>query len=147
MSNHSLFVFISGPIAKGHAMTLWRLWWDACLFFGQQLHSVNVNFLLLLMSMFLSLLHTQTCGTVALTHAHTRTHTHRHTHTLTFLMKGLLFRAFPQIFWVEPAMQRWCNGKPFYVILGPIPGGLLWPCGAWDGTFTSTLDSNITQLY
>ena len=62
-----------------------------------------VNFLLLLMLMFLSLLPTETC-----------TQSHALAHTLTFLMKGLLFRAFPQI-WVEPAMQRWCNGKPFHV--------------------------------
>ena len=100
-----------------------------------------VNFLL--MSMFLSLLHTQTCTQ---SHSLMHTHTHTHTHTLTFLMKGLLFRAFPQIFWVEPAMQSWCNGNfMFVLILGPIAGGLLWPCGAC--TCTSTLDSNITKLY
>ena len=61
MSNHSMSVFISGLIAGGPAMTLWRLWWDACIFFGQQLHSV----------MFLSLLHTQTRTQ---SHALMRTH-------------------------------------------------------------------------
>ena len=62
MSNHSVSVFISGLIAGGPAMTLWRLWWDACIFFGQQLHYVS-----------LFLTHTDT-HTVAHTHAHTHTH-------------------------------------------------------------------------
>ena len=68
-----------------------------------------VNFLLLLMSMFLSLLqlHTQICTQMhKLMHTHTHTHTrtlthartHARTHTRTFLMTGFLFRAFPQIF-------------------------------------------------
>ena len=75
MSDHSMFVFILGPIAGGPAMTLWRLWWDTHLFFGQQLHLVN--FLLLLMSTFLSLMHTQTrTQSQALMHTHTHTHTH-----------------------------------------------------------------------
>ena len=79
-----------------------------------------VNFLILLVLMFFSffLLHTQT-RKHACTHTHARTHDthtpHACTYTFFFSWKALLFRTFPQIFWLEPAMQRWCNCKPFYV--------------------------------
>ena len=67
MSNHSVFVFISGPIAGGPAMTLWRLVGRSPLLWTTSLG--YVNFLLLLMSTFLLHLHMHTIA---------RTHTHTH---------------------------------------------------------------------
>ena len=77
-----------------------------------------VKFLLLLMLFSLSLTH-RDMHTIARTHAHTCTRR-------------------------DDVMV---SHSMFVLILGPIAGGLLWPCGACDGTFASTLDSNFTQLY
>ena len=35
-----MFVMILGPVAGGLAVTLWSLWWDLGLYFGQQRHTV-----------------------------------------------------------------------------------------------------------